>query len=124
MNKFQDVVISASRAYKSGAFAFHVADSFYAVTCLQCCAVIDEKMHIDDLMPAIRQNSGRGGVLCDECRNVTCDSCGLTFNGDCKPLTIHNTKNTIYFEGLPLKDGKGQIVTYNATVRLCTLCNM
>ena len=50
----------------------------WQVYCCQCSdplGVFSSEM----LMEAIRATSHRGGVVCPDCRDLTCDSCGLTF---------------------------------------------
>ncbi len=79
-------------SFSAGCFAFRSGIG-YDVTCCQCCAYIGS-MTGDTILRAIMSTRHRGGVLCPDCRKITCDSCGLTFWEDESPH--HRLKSYTY----------------------------
>lgn len=91
--------------YRAGAFLLDPKEGIYTVCCVQCCAVIGTMQGID-LLRAIMRTAHRGGVLCPECRQRTCDICGLTYD------TGQESKLTNCF------------MDPEWTARVCTICNL
>lgn len=90
-------------SYRAGAHAEVLYPGTWRVWCNQCGYDL-ETMTTDTLIAAIRATVNRGGVLCPECRDYTCDGCGTTFPSDCIRLV--------------------KVLKYGTPYRLCRLCNL
>ena len=73
------VTVKTPNHYDAFAMADRIEETGqWHVRCAQCLDFIGV-FTSEMLMEAIRRTAHRGGVVCPDCRELTCDSCGLTF---------------------------------------------
>lgn len=81
-------VYKKQRMWGAGAMAWGAGGQNYEVSCLQCCAYIGT-MSGAQVSKAIMLTAGRGGVLCPDCREKTCDFCGLTLENSSQVVVTY-----------------------------------